>query len=88
FDARLNDAWTYGAKATYRKLPTAIDDVGDSFAIDRKMKASGIDPASYNFDDIQGSYGAEAVGAAGTALALDPDRFKEDRIALAFYDQR
>ena len=54
FDKQLNASWTYGAKATYRNLRNAIDDVGDSFAIERKMEAMGIDPATIGA--IQGSY--------------------------------
>jgi len=54
FDAALTDKWTYGAKATVRKLRNAIDDVGDSGAILRKMERSGIDPDTIG--DIQGSY--------------------------------
>jgi hypothetical protein len=54
FDKQLNESWTYGAKATYRNLRNAIDDVGDSFAIQRKMQAMGIDPATVG--TIQGSY--------------------------------
>ena len=56
FDKQLNDAWTYGAKATFRNLRNAIDDIGDAYAIDAKMQAMGIDPSSYSVDDIQGSY--------------------------------
>ncbi|NII55865.1 TonB-dependent receptor [Luteibacter sp. SG786] len=54
FDAMLTDKWTYGAKATVRKLRNAIDDVGDSDAILRKMDRLGIDPDTIG--DIQGSY--------------------------------
>jgi len=54
FDKQLNESWTYGAKATYRNLRNAIDDVGDSFAIQRKMTAMGIDPDTVGA--IQGSY--------------------------------
>ncbi|NID06297.1 TonB-dependent receptor [Luteibacter jiangsuensis] len=54
FDAMLTDKWTYGAKATVRKLRNAIDDVGDSSAILRKMDRLGIDPDTIG--DIQGSY--------------------------------
>src|ERR1700754_2669226 len=54
FDALLTDKWTYGAKATVRKLRNAIDDVGDAGAIERKMERMGIDPATIG--DIQGSY--------------------------------
>lgn len=56
FDKKWNDAWTYGAKATYRDLRNAIDDIGDSFAIQAKMNALGIDPATYDPNSIQGSY--------------------------------
>jgi hypothetical protein len=61
FDKKLGDAWVYGAKATYRKLRNAIDDVGDSFAIGNKMVQMGlIDQATAtlwaNNGTIQGSY--------------------------------
>jgi len=56
FDKTLGDSWVYGAKATYRNLRNAIDDVGDSFAIQDKMNALGIDPTTYDPDSIQGSY--------------------------------
>lgn len=56
FDKQLGPAWTYGVKATYRNLRNAIDDVGDSFAIQDKMNAMGIDPATYDPASIQGSY--------------------------------
>ncbi|MDR6937834.1 TonB-dependent receptor [Luteibacter sp. 3190] len=54
FDAALTDKWTYGAKATVRKLRNAIDDVGDAGAIEAKMIRQGIDPDTIG--DIQGSY--------------------------------
>ena len=54
FDAQAWAGWTYGAKATVRKLRNAIDDVGDADAIERKMVASGIDPDTIG--EIQGSY--------------------------------
>ena len=56
FDKQLGSSWSYGAKATYRNLRNAIDDVGDSFAIIDKMNAMGIDPATYDPSQIQGSY--------------------------------
>ena len=56
FDRKLGDAWVYGAKATYRDLRNAIDDVGDAPAIQDKMNAMGIDPATYDPSSIQGSY--------------------------------
>ena len=54
FDKQLNDTWTFGAKATYRNLRAAIDDVGDTGAIEDKMTAMGIDPADVG--TIYGSY--------------------------------
>ncbi len=54
FDKKLGDSWVYGAKATYRNLRNAIDDIGDSPSIAAKMAAMGIDPATIG--TIQGSY--------------------------------
>ncbi|MEI7036846.1 TonB-dependent receptor [Fulvimonas yonginensis] len=54
FDKQFNQSWTYGAKATFRNLRNGIDDVGDSYAIQAKMEAMGIDPA--DIGEIQGSY--------------------------------
>jgi hypothetical protein len=54
FDAQAWAGWTYGAKATVRKLRNSIDDVGDSDAIFNKMVATGIDPDTIGA--IQGSY--------------------------------
>ncbi|MEO8998043.1 MAG: TonB-dependent receptor [Rhodanobacter sp.] len=56
FDKKLGDSWVYGAKATYRNLRNAIDDVGDSGKIQDKMNALGINPATYDPNSIQGSY--------------------------------
>jgi outer membrane receptor for ferrienterochelin and colicin len=42
FDKKLNDAWVYGVKATYRKLRNGIDDVGDQYAIADKMVGMGL----------------------------------------------
>ncbi|WP_425476906.1 TonB-dependent receptor [Rhodanobacter thiooxydans] len=77
FDKKLGDSWVYGAKATYRNLRNAIDDVGDSFAIIDKMDAMGIDPATYDPDSIQGSY------------LINPGRsntFKIPKIGGGYYD--
>lgn len=56
FDKKLGDSWVYGVKATFRDLRNAIDDIGDSFAIQDKMTAMGIDPSTYDPSQIQGSY--------------------------------
>jgi len=55
FDKKLGDAWVYGAKATYRNLRNAIDDIADSPSIVAKMNAMGIDPATYDVSQIPGS---------------------------------
>ncbi|WP_250624476.1 TonB-dependent receptor [Pinirhizobacter soli] len=54
FTQQLAPQWIWGAKASYRKLRNAIDDVGDSGAIAAKMEAMGIDPATIG--PIAGSY--------------------------------
>src|SRR6185312_10330915 len=55
FDKKLGDSWVYGAKATYRNLRNAIDDIADSPSIVAKMNAMGIDPATYDVSQIPGS---------------------------------
>jgi hypothetical protein len=55
FDRKLGDSWVYGAKATYRNLRNAIDDVGDNVAIIAKMNAMGIDPNSYDATQVPAS---------------------------------
>nr|WP_266170368.1 TonB-dependent receptor [Dyella subtropica] len=49
FSKTLGSDWVYGAKATVRKLQTAIDDVCDFNALANKAIASGIDPNSVVF---------------------------------------
>ena len=56
FDKKLGDSWTYGAKATYRNLRNAIDDIGDKVSIINKMNKLGIDPATYDTSVMPGSY--------------------------------
>ncbi|MFC4762250.1 TonB-dependent receptor [Dyella koreensis] len=55
FDKKLGDSWVYGAKATYRNLRNAIDDIGDNVSIIAKMNAMGIDPNSYDATQVPGS---------------------------------
>ncbi|MCS3807352.1 TonB-dependent receptor [Xanthomonas sp. 4461] len=43
FEKTLGDSWNSGAKFTYRKLQTAIDDVCDTGRIATKLTAAGID---------------------------------------------
>jgi hypothetical protein len=55
FDKKLGDNYVWGAKATYRNLRNAIDDIADSPAIIRKMNEMGIDPATYDATQVPGS---------------------------------
>jgi hypothetical protein len=85
FDKSLGDAWVYGAKATYRNLRNAIDDIGDAPSIIAKMNEMGIDPTTYDAGEIPGSFlmnpGKDAVYSI---KKLDggyyevPMRWKED----------
>lgn len=43
FDKTLGSDWAYGAKLTYRKLQSAIDDVCDGAKIGDKLTAEGVD---------------------------------------------
>lgn len=56
FDKQLSKNWVYGAKATFRELENAIDDVGDTSAIIAKMNKMGIDPSTYDGANINGAY--------------------------------
>jgi outer membrane receptor for ferrienterochelin and colicin len=51
FDKMLGSDWVYGAKLTYRKLQTAIDDVCDMDRIGDKIAAMGLNPDDYNYGD-------------------------------------
>ena len=46
FDKTIGDKWFYGAKATYRKLQTAIDDICDPDRMTTKLASEGIYPTS------------------------------------------
>jgi hypothetical protein len=54
FDKKLNDSWTYGAKATWRELGTAIDDECSPSQIAAKMTRMGLDPNQYS-DSLYGA---------------------------------
>jgi hypothetical protein len=54
FDKKLNDQWTYGAKATWRQLGTAIDDECSPGQIAAKMTKMGLDPNNYS-DSLYGA---------------------------------
>jgi outer membrane receptor protein involved in Fe transport len=51
FDKKLNDAWTYGAKLTYRSLKNAIDDTCNTELFISSADALGLDT-----DNIRGCY--------------------------------
>ncbi len=48
FSKQLGSDWVYGAKATVRKLQTAIDDVCDYKKLEAKAKSQGIDVDAVN----------------------------------------
>jgi outer membrane receptor for ferrienterochelin and colicin len=54
FDKQFNSDWLYGAKATYRKLRTAVDDVCDPDSIIAKGVSLGYDESQ--FDEMNGCY--------------------------------
>jgi hypothetical protein len=53
FDKTIGPEWAAGAKLTYRKLETAIDDVCDGAKIDDKLTAAGVDTSTL---DIHSCY--------------------------------
>ncbi|WP_266158645.1 TonB-dependent receptor [Dyella silvatica] len=55
FDKKLGDSWVYGAKATFRNLRNAIDDISDKSSIINKMNSMGIDPSTFDPSAIPGS---------------------------------
>jgi hypothetical protein len=56
FDKKLNDNWTYGAKAMWRDLKTAIDDECQPGQIAAKMTSMGLDPGLYGNSLYGASY--------------------------------
>ncbi|MGY3040937.1 hypothetical protein ACVWWQ_002568 [Rhodanobacter sp. TND4EL1] len=56
FDKKLNDSWTYGAKAMWRDLKTAIDDECEPGQIATKMTSMGLDPGLYGNSLYGASY--------------------------------
>ena len=53
FDKQLNESWTYGAKAMWRDLKSAIDDECSAYLIAAKMETMGLNSADYS-DSIYG----------------------------------
>ncbi len=56
FDKKLNEDWTYGAKAMWRDLKTAIDDECSPSQIATKMTSMGLDPGLYGTSLYGASY--------------------------------
>ncbi|HWU76889.1 MAG TPA: carboxypeptidase regulatory-like domain-containing protein [Rhodanobacter sp.] len=48
FDKKLGDNWVYGAKAMWRDLKAAIDDVCDNTRVATKMTSMGLNPDDYS----------------------------------------
>ncbi|MDQ1093945.1 outer membrane receptor protein involved in Fe transport [Xanthomonas sacchari] len=46
FDQAFAEKWTFGAKGTYRKLQSAIDDVCDPGRMRTKLRSLGVDPST------------------------------------------
>lgn len=51
FDKTLGSNWVYGAKGTYRKLGTMIDDICDVGRIATKLEGMGLNPDDYDWAD-------------------------------------
>ncbi|WP_354548405.1 TonB-dependent receptor [Rhodanobacter soli] len=64
FDKKLNDEWTYGAKAMWRDLKTAIDDECQPGQIANKMIAMGVDPAKVDPNNPDADYYNSLYGAS------------------------
>ncbi|HEV2621475.1 MAG TPA: TonB-dependent receptor [Frateuria sp.] len=56
FDKKLNDEWTYGAKASWRDLKAAIDDECSPGQIGTKMTSMGLNPSDYSNSLYGASY--------------------------------
>jgi hypothetical protein len=69
FDKQLNDKWTYGAKATYRKLGVVIDDECSPGRIATKMTQMGLDPNNY-YDSLYGAAYCRLINPGQTSNLL------------------
>lgn len=56
FDMQLNDEWTFGAKAMWRDLKSAIDDECSPSRIEDKMRSLGLITTTEDFDSASGYY--------------------------------
>jgi len=74
FDKKLNDEWTYGAKAMWRDLKTAIDDECQPGQIAAKMTSMGLDPGLYG-DSLYGASYCRLInpGLTNTMLVKSDD---------------
>ncbi|UGB37948.1 TonB-dependent receptor [Frateuria soli] len=95
FDKQLNDAWTYGAKATYRSLKNAIDDTCNYQLFFDAADAQGLDTsglrgcyffnpgrgATFQLPDGNGGYGQLTL----TSDQLGYQHAKRDYYALTLY---
>jgi hypothetical protein len=74
FDKKLNDSWTYGAKAMWRDLKTAIDDECQPGQIATKMTSMGLDPGLYG-DSLYGASYCRLInpGLTNTMLVKSDD---------------
>ena len=74
FDKKLNDQWTYGAKATWRDLKTAIDDECSPGQIATKMTSMGLNPNNYS-DSLYGASYCRLInpGLTNTMLVVKND---------------
>jgi len=70
FDKTLGDNWVYGAKAVYRRLGTAIDDICDPDKIVAKLEKMGYDADTVTFNDSCPIFNP---GLTNTFVAIDAD---------------
>ncbi|MEY2158425.1 MULTISPECIES: TonB-dependent receptor [unclassified Rhodanobacter] len=69
FDKKFNDSWTYGAKATWRDLKTAIDDECSPGQIATKMTSMGLNPGDYS-DSLYGASYCRLINPGQTNTML------------------
>lgn len=69
FDKTLGQSWVFGAKAVYRRLGTAIDDICDAGAMEAKFESMGYDPATITYNHCP----IFNPGLTNTFVAVDAD---------------
>jgi hypothetical protein len=87
FDKKLNDDWTYGAKAMWRDLKTAIDDECSPGHIADKMTSMGLDPNAY-YDSLYGASYCRLInpGMTNTILVKSDDGTQSKLIPMTQQD--